>query len=271
MIACRCQAKGALPRVLKPPRAALSPQMCESRARDLDSSSITGIPPAVRPLDQRRTSGGNGGVDGSNTGPLGISARPGVGHRGNPNRSRRPEFRTLPGLLARRDQCHVARRRPVSLFDADHVSHLGRGRRATRERRDQLTHPQYHKPELLASAPNQLWSWDITKYSKVESTGPEGFQRGVGCAQSLSDVAHPNSSPAECRTPFCSSASLRRPRRARWLRPGWQLVAVLMFDLALAIRRRQESANRSPADPNLLRDLPLGDPLPEEFLDLLKV
>jgi putative transposase len=34
---------------------------------------------------------------------------------------------------------------------------------ATRERRDQLTHPQYQKPELLATAPNQLWSWDITK------------------------------------------------------------------------------------------------------------
>ena len=34
---------------------------------------------------------------------------------------------------------------------------------ATRERRDQLTHPLYHKPELLATAPNQLWSWDITK------------------------------------------------------------------------------------------------------------
>ena len=34
---------------------------------------------------------------------------------------------------------------------------------ATRERRDQLTHPAYHKPELLATAPNQLWSWDITK------------------------------------------------------------------------------------------------------------
>lgn len=31
-----------------------------------------------------------------------------------------------------------------------------------RERRDQLRHPLYHKPELLASAPNQLWSWDIT-------------------------------------------------------------------------------------------------------------
>ena len=33
----------------------------------------------------------------------------------------------------------------------------------TRERRDQLVHPAYQKPELLASAPNQLWSWDITK------------------------------------------------------------------------------------------------------------
>src|SRR5207248_8261904 len=33
----------------------------------------------------------------------------------------------------------------------------------TRERRDQLVHPPYHKPELLATAPNQVWSWDITK------------------------------------------------------------------------------------------------------------
>ena len=32
-----------------------------------------------------------------------------------------------------------------------------------RERRNQLTHPPYRKPELLATAPNQLWSWDITK------------------------------------------------------------------------------------------------------------
>jgi putative transposase len=32
-----------------------------------------------------------------------------------------------------------------------------------RERRDQLTHPAYAKPELLAERPNQVWSWDITK------------------------------------------------------------------------------------------------------------
>src|SRR6202043_2678558 len=29
--------------------------------------------------------------------------------------------------------------------------------------RDQLTHPPYTKPELQATAPNQLRSWDITK------------------------------------------------------------------------------------------------------------
>ena len=34
---------------------------------------------------------------------------------------------------------------------------------AVRERRDQLRHPHYQKPELLATAPNQVWSWDITK------------------------------------------------------------------------------------------------------------
>lgn len=33
----------------------------------------------------------------------------------------------------------------------------------SRERRNQLRHPAYAKPELLATAPNQVWSWDITK------------------------------------------------------------------------------------------------------------
>jgi putative transposase len=33
----------------------------------------------------------------------------------------------------------------------------------TGERRAQLRHPAYAKPELLATGPNQLWSWDITK------------------------------------------------------------------------------------------------------------
>ena len=40
-----------------------------------------------------------------------------------------------------------------------------------RERRRQRTHPARTKPELIARAPNQVWSWDITKLA-----GPE---RGV--------------------------------------------------------------------------------------------
>jgi len=34
---------------------------------------------------------------------------------------------------------------------------------SSRERRNQLTHPPYAKPELLAKRPNELWSWDISK------------------------------------------------------------------------------------------------------------
>lgn len=41
----------------------------------------------------------------------------------------------------------------------------------TRERRRQRTHPAKKRPELMATKPNQVWSWDITKLA-----GPE---RGV--------------------------------------------------------------------------------------------
>lgn len=34
---------------------------------------------------------------------------------------------------------------------------------ASRERRRHLIHPAYQKPELLATGPNQVWSWDITQ------------------------------------------------------------------------------------------------------------
>jgi hypothetical protein len=34
---------------------------------------------------------------------------------------------------------------------------------STANGRDQLIHPSYKKPELMATAPNPSWSWDITK------------------------------------------------------------------------------------------------------------
>lgn len=36
-------------------------------------------------------------------------------------------------------------------------------RKELKERRNQLRHPEYTKPELLATRPNEVWSWDITK------------------------------------------------------------------------------------------------------------
>jgi len=40
-----------------------------------------------------------------------------------------------------------------------------------RERRDQRRHPVYQRPELVATGPNQVWTWDITKLK-----GPEKWQ-----------------------------------------------------------------------------------------------
>lgn len=37
------------------------------------------------------------------------------------------------------------------------------GEQQVRERRKQRSHRHYQKPELLATDPNQVWSWDITK------------------------------------------------------------------------------------------------------------
>ena len=34
---------------------------------------------------------------------------------------------------------------------------------SVRERRNQREHPPYTKPELVATGPNQTWSWDVTK------------------------------------------------------------------------------------------------------------
>jgi transposase InsO family protein len=52
------------------------------------------------------------------------------------------------------DVYHCSTRTMYRVLDAN---------REVRERRDQLRHPSYQKPELLATAPNQVWSWDITK------------------------------------------------------------------------------------------------------------
>jgi putative transposase len=51
-------------------------------------------------------------------------------------------------------QYHCSERTMYRLLAASHE---------VRERRNQLRHPRYAAPELLARRPNELWSWDITK------------------------------------------------------------------------------------------------------------
>ncbi len=92
--------------------------------------------------------------------------------RRRPARALRPEEREA--VLARLHEERFQDRSPAAVYATlldegrYHCSirtmyRLLEERGESRERRDQLVHPRYAKPELLATAPNQLWSWDITK------------------------------------------------------------------------------------------------------------
>ncbi|CAH2606019.1 transposase (plasmid) [Rhodovastum atsumiense] len=75
------------------------------------------------------------------------------------DRLREPRFADLPpaevyATLLDEGIYHCSIRSMYRILDAHNE---------VRERRDQLRHPVYAKPELLAEAPNTVWSWDITK------------------------------------------------------------------------------------------------------------
>jgi putative transposase len=87
-------------------------------------------------------------------------------------RALRPEERqqVLQTLNAPRFQDQAPREVYATLLEEGH--YLGHWRtfyrilaaaQQVRERRDQLRRPVYVKPQLLATRPNQVWSWDITK------------------------------------------------------------------------------------------------------------
>jgi len=44
-----------------------------------------------------------------------------------------------------------------------------------KERRDQVRRPHYAAPELLATRPNEVWSWDITMDSEYCCAGTDRF------------------------------------------------------------------------------------------------
>jgi putative transposase len=55
-----------------------------------------------------------------------------------------------------------------------------------KERRQQLRHPQYAAPELLATRPNQLWSWDISAPQQA-AVGDEGGPLAIGLQEQIAN------------------------------------------------------------------------------------
>ena len=103
-----------------------------------------------------------------------------------------------------------------------------------RERRDQVRHPAYGKPELVATAPNQVWSWDITKlkgpvpylyYSLYVIEQPLSLdgggqgERPLGRALDRATCAKQRIQPQQLTIHADRGAPMRSTRRAVVLRP----------------------------------------------------
>ena len=115
-----------------------------------------------------------------------------------------------------------------------------------RERRNQLRHPNYRKPELLAEAPNQVWSWDITKLR-----GPVKWTYYYLFV--ILDILLPlrhgldAGSPRKCRARSSShrrelSQARHRTRPAHHPRGSWQLDAKQVRRLASGRPRRYQDS-----------------------------
>jgi putative transposase len=93
-------------------------------------------------------------------------------HRARPPRALSdPERQTVRAVLDSERFCDTAPAEVVAIL-LDEGIYLASERTMYRilaqagqtgERRHQLTHPRHARPELLATRPNELWSWDITK------------------------------------------------------------------------------------------------------------
>jgi putative transposase len=100
-----------------------------------------------------------------------------------PPRPRPPSPRALSepergAVLARLHEKRIADCSPAHVYAAllDEGTYLASERTMyrllaaqgeVRERRDQLTHPPYARPELLAAQPNRVWSWDIERHEAL--------------------------------------------------------------------------------------------------------
>ena len=100
-----------------------------------------------------------------------------------------------------------------------------------RERRRQLRHPRYRKPELLATGPNEVWSWDITKLrGPVKGSTTASTWCSTSSAATSSAGCWPNARascwPSVPRRPVAKypgrgpADAARRPRPEHYLEVG---------------------------------------------------
>jgi hypothetical protein len=91
-----------------------------------------------------------------------------------------------------------------------------------RERRNQFRHPAYAKPQLVATPPNQAWTWDITKLLGLVSTREaiRAFKAGCGGHSHVSAILT-NAWP----TPicYCRQAGAHSFQRDQNIRGGLRL------------------------------------------------
>jgi putative transposase len=144
-----------------------------------------------------------------------------------------------------------------------------------RERRDQARHPAYTKPELVATEPNQVWSWDITKLK-----GPAKYvyfslyvildlfsRYVVGWMVALNESAHlaERLIEATCTKQGIAPHQLTiHADRGAPMRS--QLVALLFSDLGIdASHSRPRVSNDNPFSESQFRTLKYRPEFPDRF------
>lgn len=144
-----------------------------------------------------------------------------------------------------------------------------------RERRNQRRHPEYKRPELLATAPNQLWTWDLTKLRgphKGESYWLyviiDVFSRYVVGWM----LAHTESGELAERLirESCRKHSVERDQLTvhadRGAAPASKTVAELLRDLGVACSHsRPRVSNDNPYSESQFKTLKYGPEYPDRF------
>ncbi|MHB8334796.1 MAG: hypothetical protein ACYDEH_07885 [Acidimicrobiales bacterium] len=104
-----------------------------------------------------------------------------------------------------------------------------RANKATKDRRRQRTHPAKKRPELIATAPNEIWSWDIERHEALLNR--EGVQERPSVSFDLTGSGLP------CAL-VCPSTFQRRREGSRSVRvaPRASRIDRLSFGVVTALR-----------------------------------